>query len=168
MRSFWPILRAKTLFSKNGQNQRTKLIFSKWAKILLFNFGPFQQVFNSLKLNNLAKEARRLKFESWIWGKASFFGLVEAFAWFGNLHLEVSVDVGRKFLWYASGPGIAPTLDLESGEALYDKRNKIVKRLPFWQRCGFVSQQRLRLGRLTLVNRVPKLKYFLFLACFCN
>ena len=40
------ILRGKTtLFSKNAENQRAKLIFSKWAKILLFNFGLFQQVF---------------------------------------------------------------------------------------------------------------------------
>ena len=52
-RSFWLILRAKTLFSKNAQNQGAKLIFSKkkakfFYLILLFN-------------DNLAKEARRLK-----------------------------------------------------------------------------------------------------------
>ena len=32
-------------------------------KILLFNFGLFQKVFDNLKLDNLAKEARRLKIE---------------------------------------------------------------------------------------------------------
>ena len=41
-------------------------------------------------------------------------------AQFGNLHLEVNfgtiVDVGHVF-WYASGPGILLTLDLEEGEA---------------------------------------------------
>ena len=31
--------------------QRAKVIYSKWAKILLFNFGLFQQVFDNLKLN---------------------------------------------------------------------------------------------------------------------
>ena len=44
------------------------------------------------------------------------------------------------YLWYVSGPGIPPTLDLEEGEALYDKRNKIVRQLPFWQQYGVVSQ----------------------------
>ena len=67
-RSFLPILRCKThFFSKNAENQRAKLIFSKWAKILLFNFGLFQQVFDNLKLNNLTKQARRLKLEDRIW-----------------------------------------------------------------------------------------------------
>eukprot|EP00493_Phyllostaurus_siculus_P017818 UN18092 len=34
-----------SVFSKNAQNQRAKFIFSKKkAKILLFNFGLFQQV----------------------------------------------------------------------------------------------------------------------------
>ena len=60
---------SKTIFSKNAQNQRAKLIFfKKKAKILLFNFGLFQQVL--LTWNDyLAKEARRLKskieFEDW-------------------------------------------------------------------------------------------------------
>ena len=49
-------------------------------------------------------------------------------------------------------------------------RSKIVRRLPSWQRSGVVSQQRLRLRRLTLVKRIPKLRFesvsFLFLACF--
>ena len=49
-------------------------------------------------------------------------------------------------------------------------RNKIVRRLPSWQRPGVVSQQRLRLRRLILVNRIPQLRFesvsFLFLACF--
>ena len=48
-------------------------------------------------------------------------------------------------------------------------RDKIVRRLPLCQRSGVVSQQRLRLTRLTLVNRVVKLVFepvlFLFLAC---
>ena len=38
------ILHDKNKFFKNAQNQRAKLIFSKNAKILLFNFGLFQQV----------------------------------------------------------------------------------------------------------------------------
>ena len=92
----------------------------------------------------------------------------------GNLHLELnfgaSVDVGRIFFWYASGPGIPPTLDSEEGEAFYDMRNKIVRRLPSWEQSGVVSQQRLRLRRLTLVKRVSKGRFeyvlFLFLACF--
>ena len=85
-----------------------------------------------------------------------------------NLHFEVNfgarVDVGRIFF------GSPPTLDLEEGEAFYDMRNKIVRRLPSWQRSGVVSQQRLRLRRLTLVSCVPKFRFepvsFLFLACF--
>ena len=35
---------SKTIYSKNAQNQRAKLIFSKKSKILLFNVGLFQQV----------------------------------------------------------------------------------------------------------------------------
>ena len=81
-----------------------------------------------------------------------------------------SVDVGRIFFMMRSMPGDPPTLDLEKGEAFYDMRNKIVRRLPSWQRSGVVSQQRLRLRRLTLVKRVPKLRFepvsFLLLACF--
>ena len=50
--------------------------FSKWAKIPLFNFGLFQQVFENLKLNKLAKEERRLDLEDRIWklefGKTQF------------------------------------------------------------------------------------------------
>ena len=65
---FCPFYEAKHLFfKKNAENQRAKLIFSKWAKILLFNFGLFQQVFDNLKLNNLTKQARRLKLEDRIW-----------------------------------------------------------------------------------------------------
>ena len=48
-------------------------------------------------------------------------------------------------------------------------QRKIVRRLPCWQWSSTVSQQSLRLRRLTLVNRVPKLRFehvsFLFLAC---
>ena len=58
---------------------------------------------------------------------------------------------------------------LEEDEAFLTMRSKIVRRLPSWQRSGVVSQQCLRLRRLTLVNRVPKLRlepvWFLFLAC---
>ena len=43
-------------------------------------------------------------------------------------------------------------------------RDKIVRRLPSWQRPGVVSQQRFRLRRLTLVKRVPKLRFESF--CF--
>ena len=80
----------------------------------------------------------------------------------GNLHLEVnsgaSVDVGRIFSWCASGPGIPPTLDLEEGEVFYDMRNKIVRRLPSWQRSG-VSQRRLWLRRFdSLIKRSPKVR----------
>ena len=57
---FWLILHVKNNFSKNAQNQRAKLIFSKNAKFFLFNVGFFQKV--SLTLNeNLAQEAQRLK-----------------------------------------------------------------------------------------------------------
>ena len=66
-RLFWPVLRGKTLLFFNAQNQRARLIFSKWAKILVFNCGLFQQVFNNLTLNNPAKEARRLKLKSAVW-----------------------------------------------------------------------------------------------------
>ena len=49
-------------------------------------------------------------------------------------------------------------------------RSKIVRRLPSWQRSGVLSQQRLRLRRLTLVKRIHKLRFesvsFLFLVCF--
>ena len=76
------------------------------------------------------------------------------------MNFGASVDAGRIFFfWYASGPGIPPTLDLEEGAAFYDMGNKIVRRLPFWQRSGVVSQQRLRLRRLTLVKRIPKLRF---------
>ena len=51
--------RQNFFFQKHAENQRTKLIFSKWAKISLYNFGLFQQVFENLKLNKLAKEERR-------------------------------------------------------------------------------------------------------------
>ena len=60
------------------------------------------------------------------------------------------------------------TLDLEEGEAFYDMRDKRERRQPSWQRSGVVSQQRLRLRRLTFVKSVPKLRFepvaFLFLA----
>ena len=74
------------------------------------------------------------------------------------------------FSWYTSGPGIPITLDLEEVKAFYDMRDKIVRRLTSWQWSGVVSQQRLRLGRSTLVKRVQKFRFepilFLFLACF--
>ena len=63
LRSFLAYFTCQKQLKKNAQNQRAKLIFSKNAKILLFNFELFQQVFNDLKLNNLAKEARTLKLE---------------------------------------------------------------------------------------------------------
>ena len=53
--------------TKNGQNQRAKLIFWKWVKLLLYNFGLFQRVFENLKLNKLVKEERRLDLEDRIW-----------------------------------------------------------------------------------------------------
>ena len=75
---------------KNAQNQRAKLIFSKWAKIPLYNFGLFQQVFENLKLNKLAKEERRLDLEDRIWrlefGKTQF-PTFEAAIWRMNLKL---------------------------------------------------------------------------------
>ena len=52
---------------KNAQNQRAKLIFWKWVKLLLYNSELFQQVFENLKLNKLAKEDRRLDLEDRIW-----------------------------------------------------------------------------------------------------
>ena len=84
---FQPFTRQNTLFfqkKKNAQNQRAKLIFSKWAKIPLYNFGLFQQVFENLKLNKLAKEERRLDLEDRIWrlefGKTQFSSF-EAAIW---------------------------------------------------------------------------------------
>ena len=56
-----PFYAPKHFFQKTFKISAPNSIFSKWAKILLFKFGLFQQVFNNLKLNNLAKEARRLK-----------------------------------------------------------------------------------------------------------
>ena len=64
-RNFNFILR--DLAKKNAQNQRAKLIFWKWVKLLLYNFGLFQQVFENLKLNKLVKEERRLDLEDRIW-----------------------------------------------------------------------------------------------------
>ena len=65
---------------KNAQNQRAKLIFWKWVKLLLYNFGLFQQVFENLKLNKLVKEERRLDLEDRIWrlkfGKTQFWSCI--------------------------------------------------------------------------------------------
>ena len=63
-----PKLNARILahFKKRSKSTR-QTHFSKWAKILLYNFGLFQQVFDNLKLNNLTKQARRLKLEDRIW-----------------------------------------------------------------------------------------------------
>ena len=92
-----------------------------------------------------------------------------------NLHLELNsgacVDVGRIFFHGAlQALGSHQPSIWEEGEAFYDMRDKIVRRLPSWQRSGVVSQQRLRLRRLTLVKRIHKLSFesaaFLFLACF--
>ena len=49
-------------FSKNLQKQRVQLIFSE-TKFFYVILDFFQQVFNNFKLDNLAKEARRLKLE---------------------------------------------------------------------------------------------------------
>ena len=112
--------------------------FSKWAKIRLYNFGLFQQVFENLKLNKLIKEDRRLDLEDWSLEKRSF----EAAFWRMNLKactferlafislgfgrgaqvgktslLEVefistaqasTLGVFNFFNCYASGPGILP------------------------------------------------------------
>ena len=61
--------RQNTFFfkKKDAQNQRAKLIFWKWVKLLLYNFGLFQQVFENLKLNKLVKEERRSDLEDRIW-----------------------------------------------------------------------------------------------------
>ena len=75
------------------------------------------------------------------------------------MNSSASVDVGFIFSWRASSPGIPPTLDLGEGEAFYDMRDKIVRRLPSSQRSGVGSQQRLRLRRLNLVKRIPKLRF---------
>ena len=85
-RLFYLILRGKTLFlffqkkKENAQNQRAKLIFWKWVKLLLYNFGLFQQVFENLKLNKLVKEERRLDLEDRIWrlkfGKTQFWSCI--------------------------------------------------------------------------------------------
>ena len=81
-RLFYLILRGKTLFiKKNAQNQRAKLIFWKWVKLLLYNFGVFPpQFFENLKLNKLVKEERRLDLEDRIWrlkfGKMQFWSYI--------------------------------------------------------------------------------------------
>ena len=49
----------------------------------------------------------------------SFFGLSKG-AQVGRLHNGTSVDVGRIFIYYASGFGIPQTLNLEEGEAFHD------------------------------------------------
>ena len=81
-----------------------------------------------------------------------------------------SVDVGRIFYGTLQALGFHQPSFWEQGEACYDMRNKIVRRISSWQRSGVVSQQRLRLRLLTLVNRVPKLRFepvsFLSLTCF--
>ena len=95
----------------------------------------------------------------------------------GHLHLGVnfgaSVDVGRIFYGTLQALGSHQSSIWEEDEAFYDMRNKIVRRLPSWQRSGVVSQQRLRLGRFdSLVKRERKLRSepvsFLFLVCFSN
>ena len=76
---FCSFYQAKHFFAKkkNAQIQRAKLIFWKWVKLLLYNFGLFQQVFENLKLNKLVKEKRRLDLEDRIWrlkfGKTQFW-----------------------------------------------------------------------------------------------
>ena len=89
-------------------------------------------------MNNLAKEARRLKFKSAnlkiefeecclkieFEEKRALFGVgrealkSEIFIWKGIL--ARASTLGVFFSWYASGPGIPPTLDLEEGGAFYD------------------------------------------------
>jgi len=70
------------------------------------------------------------------------------------------------FFWFASGPGIPPTFDLGRRRSIlwYAKQDSETTTL-----LAAVSQQRLLLRRLTLVNRVPKLRFesvsFIFLAC---
>ena len=90
-----------------------------------------------------------------------------------EVNFGASVDVGSIFYRTYSLQALGshqPSI-WEEGEAFYDMRDKIVRRLPSWQRPGVVSQQRLRLRRFdSTVKRVPKLRFepvsFLFLACF--
>ena len=83
--------------------------------------------------------------------------------------MKIEFEEKRAFFsWCASSPGIPLTLDLEEGEAFYDMRDKIVRRLPSWQRSGVVSHERLRLRRFdSLVKRSPNLRFepvsFIFL-----
>ena len=112
-------MRQNTLFfqkKKNAQNQRAKLIFSKWAKIPLFNFGLFQQVFENLKLNKLAKEERRLDLEDRIWrlefGKTQF-SCFEAAIWRMNFK---ACTFERLALIFGFGRG-----------------EQVVKTSPFWK-----------------------------------
>ena len=84
------------------------------------------------------------------------------------MNFGASVDVERIFHGALEALGSHQASIWEEGEEFYDMRNKIVRRLPSWQRSGVVSQQRLRLRRLPLVKRVRKLRFepvsFLFLA----
>ena len=87
-----------------------------------------------------------------------------------EVNFGAGVDVGRIFYGTLQALGSHQPSIWEEGEAFYDMRIKIVRRLPSWQRFGVVSQQRLRLRCLTLVNRLPKLRLepvsFLFLLVF--
>ena len=61
-------------------NASNSFFFWKWVKLLLYNFGLFQQVFENLKLNKSVKEERRLDSKDRIWrlkfGKTQFWSYI--------------------------------------------------------------------------------------------
>ena len=155
---FGPFYAPKYFFKRRSKSARQTDFFKispKFSYLMLEFFN-----FNNLKLDNMAKEARRSKLKREVWPlnlkKSELcLGLVEAlkseiFIW-KWISAQAST-LGVFFSWCASGPGIPPTLDLEEGKAFYDIRNKIVRRLPSWQRSGIVLQQCLRLRHLIFVK----------------
>ena len=124
------------------------------------------------KESSLKIEGWRAKFEDWIWRKASFFGLVEALKSEIFIWKWISAQASTLtyfFSWYASGPEIPPTFDLGRRRSIlwYAKQDKFSETNTFKAvRCCVTTT----LAALTLVNRVPKLRFelvsFLFLVCF--
>ena len=120
--------------------------------------------------------AQVLKTPNYVWClQVAWFSAKKIFDTVRNFCLKLRLEISTSnlqmtFKGSCSGSGIIPTLDLGEGGSFYDIWNKMVKRLPSWQRSGVVSQQRLRLRLLTLVKRVSKLWFeliwFLFAILF--
>ena len=141
IRSFW---QPKHFLRKTLKISAPNSFFQNQPKFFYLILNLFNKFLIAWNWTIWRKRRGDWGFETWIWRKASSFRVGRG----GCLSRESSLgsEFLRKrwrwayFLWYASGPGIPPTLDLEEGEALYDKRNKMVRQPPFWQRYGVVSQ----------------------------